>query len=65
MFVIYAVQVGASESPHHLTLSLSLLALQTALAEAFRVFGGWLWHGASGLLADATVEGGPSGAQRR
>ncbi|MEU0236395.1 hypothetical protein ABZ234_01765 [Nocardiopsis sp. NPDC006198] len=65
MVVIYDVQVGVSGSPHHLTPSLSPLVLQAVLAAAFLVFEGWLWHGASGLLADATVEGGPSGAQRR
>jgi hypothetical protein len=65
MVMIYEVKVDVVELPHHLTLCLSLLVLPTVLAAAFLVFGGWLWHGVSGLLVAATVEGGPVGAQRR
>ncbi|MEE2053884.1 sensor histidine kinase [Nocardiopsis tropica] len=52
---IYAVQVCRMASPHHRTVSLWLFVLQAVLAAALLVFGGWLWHGATGLLAGAAL----------
>lgn len=52
---IYAVQMRRAASVRSYTVSLWLLILQAALAVALLALGGWLWHGATGLLASAAL----------
>lgn len=52
---VYAVQMRQVASTHSYTVSLWLFTLQATLAVALLVLGGWLWHGATGLLASAAL----------